>query len=187
MVGARERVKRRARAERLRECAADLTSRGPSRFSRSTMSKRVAALDFGAARVGLAVTDELGAMAHARPVLDGRSKRPLLAALAALARDEEIDRFVVGLPLEMTGEEGPAARRALAFAHELAAATGRPVEMLDERLTTVEASRRLAAGGTKRRGQKERRGYEDRIDGEAARVLLDTWLDHRAKTAPATR
>src|ERR1700690_4464622 len=92
---------------------------------------RVAAIDLGKARVGVAVSDELGLMAHTRPFLDGHSRRPLLAALAALAREDSITRFLVDLPLEMTGEQGPAARRALAFAEELADATGVEVEMID--------------------------------------------------------
>src|SRR5271166_5274332 len=99
---------------------------------------RTAAIDLGTARVGVAVTDELGLMAHARPFLDGKSRKPLIRALVALCRDEGIGRFLVGLPLEMTGAQGPAARRTLAFAHELADATGVEVEMVDERLTTVQ-------------------------------------------------
>lgn len=134
---------------------------------------RVAAIDLGKARVGVAVTDELGLMAHARPYLDGKSRKPLLRALAALAREEGIERFLVGLPLEMSGEEGPAARRALAFAHELADAAGIEVEMVDERLSTVEAARRLRDGGVKARDQK------GRIDGASAAVILQGWLDGR--------
>src|SRR4051794_20308727 len=117
-------------------------------------SPRVAAIDLGKARVGVAVSDELGLLAHTRPFLDGRSRRPLLAALGTLAREDGITRFLVGLPLEMTGEHGPAARRALAFAQELADATGVEVEMIDERLSTVEASRRLTDGGVTARRQK---------------------------------
>ncbi len=90
-----------------------------------------------------------------------------------LAREESVARFLVGLPLEMSGAEGTAARRALDFAHELADATGIEVEMVDERLSTVEASRRLHDGGVKARDQK------GRIDGAAAAVILQGWLDAR--------
>jgi putative Holliday junction resolvase len=134
---------------------------------------KVAAIDLGKARVGVAVTDDLGLMAHTRPFLDGKSRKALLRALAALCREEGIARFLVGLPLEMTGAEGPAAHRALAFAHELAEATSVEVEMVDERLSTVEAGRRLHDGGMKARDQK------GRIDGAAAAVLLQGWLDAR--------
>ena len=133
----------------------------------------MAAIDLGKARVGLAVTDELGLMAHPRPALDGRNKKALLASLAAFAREEGVVRFLVGLPLEMTGAEGSAARGAREFAAALADASGVTVELVDERLTTVEASRRLRAGGVRRREQK------GRIDGAAAAVILESWLAAR--------
>src|SRR5262245_28602646 len=130
---------------------------------------RVMAIDLGKARVGIAVTDELGMMAHARPFLDGKSRKALLAALAALAREEGVQRFLVGLPLDMSGARGPAAERALAFAQELADATGLEIEMVDERLSTVEASRRLRDGGVKARDQRAR------IDGASAALILQSW------------
>jgi putative Holliday junction resolvase len=136
---------------------------------------RVAAIDLGRARVGVAVTDELGLMAHTRPFLDGKSRKALLRALAELTRDDRIERFLVGLPLDMSGREGPAARRALAFARELADATGVDVEMIDERLSTVEAERRLRDGGLTAREQK------GRIDGASAALLLQSWLDGQAR------
>jgi putative Holliday junction resolvase len=134
---------------------------------------RVAAIDLGKARVGVAVADELGMLAHTRPFLDGKSRKALLSALVALAREDEIKRFLVGLPLEMSGTEGPAAQRALAFAQELADATGVEIEMVDERLSTVEASRRLRDGGIKKRDQKSL------VDGASAAVMLQSWLDGR--------
>jgi putative Holliday junction resolvase len=137
------------------------------------MTVKVAAIDLGKARVGVAVTDELGLMAHARPFLDGKHRKPLLRALAELAREEAIERFLVGLPLEMNGGEGPAARRALAFAQELADATGVEVEMIDERLSTVAATRLLHDGGVPARRQK------GRVDGAAAALLLQSWLDRQ--------
>ncbi|HVY44429.1 MAG TPA: Holliday junction resolvase RuvX [Minicystis sp.] len=134
---------------------------------------RVAAIDLGKARAGVAVADELGAMAHARPFVDARDRRALLAALAAFAKEERLERFVVGLPLEMHGAEGPAARRARVFAQELADATGLEIELVDERLSTVEAARRLREGGTSARRGKAK------IDGASAAVLLQAWLDAR--------
>jgi putative Holliday junction resolvase len=141
---------------------------------RSTADRgRAAAIDLGKARVGVAVADELGLFAHPRPLIDGRDRRALLAALTALAREEGIQRFLVGLPLEMNGAEGPAARRAASFAQALADATGVEVELVDERLSTVEASRRLREGGV-----SARRG-KPRVDGAAAAVILQAWLDGR--------
>ena len=134
---------------------------------------RVAAIDLGKARVGVAVADELGLMAHARPFLDGKSRKALLAALVELAREEKLTRFLVGLPLEMNGDEGPAAQRAMEFAQQLADATGVEIEMIDERLSTVEASRRLRDRGVKARDQRSL------VDGAAAAVILQSWLDAR--------
>ncbi len=136
-------------------------------------------MDLGAVRVGLAVTDELGWMAHPRPHLDGRSPDRVLAALAELARGEGIEVFVVGLPRTLSGRSGSGERRARRFARDLAARAGVRVELVDERLTTVEASARLREGG--RRGQDAR----SRVDSAAAAVLLQSWLDgRRERTAP---
>jgi putative Holliday junction resolvase len=124
-------------------------------------------------RVGVAVDDELGLLAHPRGVIDGRRRSDLLAALRSLADTEDIGRFVVGLPLDMTGGEGDAARHAAEMAQQIADFTGLPVDLLDERLSTVQAARSLA--------QSEVRGAKakGRIDEAAACVILQTWLDAR--------
>jgi putative Holliday junction resolvase len=132
---------------------------------------RAAAIDLGKARVGVAVADELGLYAHPRPPFDGRNRKALLGELVRLAREEGIGLFIVGLPLDQTGMEGPAAARASAFAAELEQVTGVPVELQDERLTTVEAGRQLRASGVKRKQDKAM------IDGVAAAVMLQSWLD----------
>jgi putative Holliday junction resolvase len=139
-----------------------------------TGTGRVAGIDLGRARVGLALSDELGLLAHPRPPLDGSDVKRLVHALAALAREEGVVRFVVGLPLSLSGASTAGARRAARFCQALAQASGAEVELVDERLTTVEAERRLSEAGVPRR---ERRA---RIDGEAAAILLQQWLDtHR--------
>jgi putative Holliday junction resolvase len=138
---------------------------GPSRGARA------AAVDLGKARVGVAVSDELGLLAHPRPALSGASLKALLEALATLAREEGIGRFLVGHPLEMSGEGGVAAQRAARFCQKLADATGCEVELVDERLTSVEATRRLREG--------ERRDVAARVDSAAAAIILQRWLDGR--------
>ncbi|HEY1697380.1 MAG TPA: Holliday junction resolvase RuvX [Polyangiaceae bacterium] len=134
---------------------------------------RTVALDPGKVRVGVAVDDELGLLAHPRGALDGRDRKALLAALGALADEEQVVRFVVGLPLHMSGDEGASARDARVLAQQLADATGREVELWDERLTTVQAQRSLRASEV--RGRKAR----DRIDEAAACAILQSWLDAR--------
>jgi putative Holliday junction resolvase len=136
---------------------------------------RVAAVDLGKVRVGLAVSDELGMVAHPRPPLAGGQPRKIIAELVRLASEEGIERFLVGLPLDRQGEEGREAGRARKFAQWLADAAGREVELVDERLSTVEATRRLQEGGVSaRKGRKL-------VDGMAAAVLLQAWLDQHQK------
>lgn len=142
----------------------------PSRASKG----RVCALDLGAARVGVALSDELGMMAHPRGALAARPRPKLLEALKELVASEQVERIVVGFPLDMRGTEGEAARRARGLAQEIADATGCDVELFDERLTTVQAQRALTASEV--RGQRAR----ERIDEASAVEILQAWLDARA-------
>lgn len=136
---------------------------------------RIAAIDLGKARVGVAVSDELGLIAHERATLDGHNRRRLLADLTDMARELRLERFIVGWPLDMSGDPGVAAGRAARFAQQLADATGLEVELVDERWTTVQAHRQLRAGGE--RSGSRRPG---RVDERAAALLLQQWLDaHR--------
>jgi putative Holliday junction resolvase len=132
---------------------------------------RAAAIDLGAVRVGLAVADDLGLLAHPRPFLDGRNQQALLQRLQELQAAEGIELFVVGLPRELRGREGPAAKRVRAFVQKLEQATPARVELYDEWLSTREASGRLRAQGL---NAKQQRG---RIDSAAAAILLQSWLD----------
>lgn len=133
----------------------------------------VAALDLGKVRVGLAIADDLGMLAHPRPALNAENRKALLERIAELCREEEIERFIVGLPLDAAGDEGPAARKAIAFAEQVTEATGKPVELWDERFTSVEANRRLRAGG------HDGRSSRSRVDSAAACIMLQAWLDGR--------
>lgn len=136
---------------------------------------RVLALDLGRARVGVALGDLDSTIAHPRPPLDGSDERRLLHAIRALCRDEDVGYVVLGLPLELDGRRGSAATKAIAFAGRLADFTGLEVELCDERLSTVEASRRLSEAG---RSGREQRGL---IDGASAAIVLEAWLARRAR------
>lgn len=136
--------------------------------------RRVCALDPGAVRIGVALADDLGLMAHPRGVLAAKPRPKFLEALVELVREEEIGRILVGLPLDMRGTEGEAARRVRDLAQAIADATNVDVELVDERLTTVEAQRALTA--SERKGEKARA----RIDEAAAVAILQHWLDRRA-------
>jgi putative Holliday junction resolvase len=138
---------------------------------RSDQVRRAIGVDLGARRVGIAVADELGALAHARPHLDGRDVAKLLDALRDLAQQETIGTFVIGLPRSLDGSEGMPARKARRFAALLAKHTGAQVELLDERLSSVQATSRLREQGLDSRQMK------DRVDSAAAAILLQCWLD----------
>ncbi|HVU00189.1 MAG TPA: Holliday junction resolvase RuvX [Polyangiaceae bacterium] len=136
---------------------------------------RALGIDLGKVRVGLALSDELGLMAHPRPFLDGRSPRGVLDALERLAREEGVSVFILGLPRTLGGDEGPPARRARKFAAELGKRTGLPVELVPEWLSTREARARLHEQG------RDEREIRSRIDSASAAVLLQSWLDARRR------
>ena len=121
----------------------------------------------------MAIDDELGLYAHARGVLDGRDVKALLRRLVALVEEDGVGHFLVGLPLDMKGGEGDSARKARDIAQRIADATGVDVELIDERLSTVQARRALAASEV--HGKKARA----RIDEVSAATLLQAWLDAR--------
>jgi putative holliday junction resolvase len=135
---------------------------------------KAAGLDFGQARVGLAVSDELGLLAHPRPHLDGRELSSTLTKLASLSKEEGWTHIVVGMPRNLDGTFGLAARKAQRFAALVKQATKLPVVLVDERLSTREAQSRLTASGV------DARQSRSKIDSAAAAILLQMWLDQNA-------
>jgi putative Holliday junction resolvase len=130
-------------------------------------------IDLGSRRIGLACSDRSGTIATPLRVLErsgdrGRDHR----AIVDIAIDEEADRIVVGWPLSLSGDEGPAARAARLEADELQAVAGEvPVELHDERLTTVSAERSLLEAGLRRDARTKVR------DAVAAAVMLQAYLE----------
>src|SRR5262249_12654644 len=108
-------------------------------------SMRLAALDVGDARIGVAVCDELGLTVRGVGLVRRVGGRRDLAAVAAILAPFEPSRVVVGLPLNMDGTEGHQAERVRAFASRLEDHLRLPIELWDERLTTVEAEHTLRA------------------------------------------
>lgn len=135
---------------------------------------RAIGIDLGERRIGVAVSDSGGVLAVGRGTVHRSGDRAAdHAALARIVEETAAERAVVGLPLSLDGTEGPAAQRVTAEAAELEAALGVPVELYDERFTTVAASRSLAAAGMRSRGQRRV------VDETAATILLQSWLDGR--------
>jgi putative Holliday junction resolvase len=133
----------------------------------------VLALDPGTKRIGMAVSDPRGSFALPLDPVEVHADGSHLARIAAAAAQRQVERLVVGLPLRLDGTEGPAARVARTFAAAVGAATGLPVELSDERLTTAQAEREMIGRGMRREKRRER------IDSAAAAVLLQAWLDAR--------
>ena len=102
---------------------------------------KVLALDFGAARTGVAVSDPTGTVARPLCVVERAASEAGLARLVDLVRDEEPERVVVGMPLTLRGERGEQARVTEAFLESLRGVVDVPVEAFDERFTTALASR----------------------------------------------
>jgi putative Holliday junction resolvase len=134
---------------------------------------RIAALDVGEARIGVAVSDELGITAQGVGVVRRVGGRRDLEALAEMLGPYSPERLVVGLPLTMKGAEGPAAERVRAFAAKAAAHLGLPLEFWDERLSTVAAERALLEGDVSRRRRR------DLVDKVAATLILQGYLARR--------
>ncbi|HKN62791.1 MAG TPA: Holliday junction resolvase RuvX [Gaiellaceae bacterium] len=97
---------------------------------------KVLALDYGSARTGVAVSDPTGTLARPLGIVERAATEDGLAELRRLAREEEVERVVVGLPLTLRGERGEQAVETERFAEALRAAVGVPVELYDERFTT---------------------------------------------------
>ncbi|MCL2393281.1 MAG: Holliday junction resolvase RuvX [Acidimicrobiaceae bacterium] len=136
---------------------------------------RVLGIDLGAKRVGVAVSDGDQRLAMPATTLVRSGDRPREhRALVELAREYEAVGVVFGLPLSLSGAEGRAAAGARAEAEQVASLLAVPVDLVDERLTTVEAAGALRAAGHPTRRQRQV------IDQVAAAVLLQSWLDRRA-------
>ncbi|MGB9776316.1 MAG: Holliday junction resolvase RuvX [Anaerolineae bacterium] len=135
---------------------------------------RVLALDLGERRIGVAVSDPSGTVARPVGVVERRSRAEDFAAIARLVAEYGAERVIVGRPLTLRGEVGPQARWAEAYAQALAEALPVPVELWDERYTTVAAQEILE---TVRRPGKRRRRRD--VDAVAAAVLLQGFLETR--------
>ena len=139
----------------------------------------ILALDFGRARIGVAISDELELLAH--PVETILANERATSRVVELVRERNVEHVVVGIPKRMNGQIGTAATEALEFVEKLRAVLPCPVVTWDERLTTVAAHRALRDAGKKTR---HTRGYIDQV---AAQMILQSFLDSRAANAAAKR
>lgn len=140
---------------------------------------RILGLDLGEKRLGVALSDPSGTVASPLATVPHRSRREDVERIVALSREHEVTAVVVGWPRNMDGTSGPPARRAEVFAQALGRALSVPVELWDERLSSVAADRALLEADVTRR---RRRDLRDRV---AAALILQGWLDARARGLPA--
>ena len=139
--------------------------------------KRALGIDLGEARIGVAVSDELGMLAHALETIVVKDTRDPIARIVQLAKEKDVSHIIIGLPKNMDGTTGPAAEKSRAFAEKLKEHLTCPIRLWDERLTTVAAQRYLHDAG---RNVKQSRSVIDQV---AAQIILQGWLDSQAFTA----
>jgi putative Holliday junction resolvase len=140
---------------------------------------RALGIDFGERRIGLALSDPAGRYALPWRVIERTSDAAAIALLARLIADEGVELLVVGEPRrEGVPAAAGAGRRARHFGERLAAATGLPIEWVDESLTSAAAAERLRAAGV------DARRARGKLDAVAAQILLQEALDRRREHAP---
>lgn len=145
---------------------------------------RVLALDYGRARIGMAIAQVEAGIAQPLGTLDRINRNEDMRRLRELVREHGVRQIVVGLPLRLDGTRGDMADEAARFGQRVHKQLGLPVEMVDERLTSWEAERLLeeqqghtihAASSKKRKKENEKTG----VDAMAAALILKEYLDRR--------
>ena len=132
---------------------------------------KVMAIDLGDVRTGVAFSDLTGFLAGRCYTITPKGRTELIEKLCEAIREEKPGKVVLGLPLNMNGTEGPRAQKCRDFAVLLSEACGMPVELWDERSSTVTASHILSDAGKKRGKQRKQ------VDAVAASIILQSWLD----------
>jgi len=137
--------------------------------------RRILALDVGAKRIGVAVSDPLGITAQGLETIQRQNKRKDLEALGRLLKDYEVREIVVGLPLRLSGAEGTQSEMMRRFASELESRFGVTVHLWDERWTSTEANRLLRETDLSiaKRGRA--------VDRMAAILILQSWMEARGR------
>ena len=141
-------------------------------------SGRVAAIDFGTVRLGIALSDSRRTIASPFENYTRRDKALDSARFRQLVRDEQVAQFVVGLPVHTSGHESQKSIEAREFGAWLQETTGVPVAYFDERFTTVEAEQLLAQAKLTKARRKAR------LDMLAAQILLTAYLESTSQDAP---
>ena len=142
-------------------------------------SGRIAGIDYGTVRIGIAVTDPDRTIASPLETYTRRNEVLDRERFVRLAKEERLALFVVGLPVHLDGRESQKSFEARQFGEWLTAATGVPVEYFDERFTTHEAELALAGAKLTKKKRKER------LDKLAAQIMLAAYLESSRGASPA--
>ena len=133
---------------------------------------KILALDYGTKRIGLAISDDdVGMFASALPFLENKGDKNSAQAIADRVAKEQIELLLIGMPRNMDGSYGESAEKVKNFINLLKSVTSVTIKTVDERLSTVEASKRLRESGIKAKDQR------DKIDSMSAKILLQSYLD----------
>ena len=136
---------------------------------------RVLALDHGSKRIGVAVSDELKMIAQPLEFIPAEPLADFLTRLKELLREKEVELILVGMPRNMDGSYGPAALKVQVFVAALTGEVTVPIKTWDERLTSAQANRILIESKVRRGKRREK------VDKTAAAILLQSYLDSRAR------
>ena len=140
---------------------------------------RIAGIDFGTVRIGVAISDASGSIASPLETYLRRDEAQDRRWFQKLVADEHIARFVVGLPVHLDGRESKKSTEARAFGQWLAEVSGLPVEYFDERFTTHEAQVFLSDSGLSKKKRQAR------LDKLAAQIMLTAYLEKRRENPDA--
>ncbi len=136
---------------------------------------RFLGLDIGSKRIGLALSDELGITAQGLPTLNRTTPKNDIRKLLEIASQHKVEKIVIGLPKNMNGTLGKSAEQVLAFIQEMKVKTAIPVDVWDERFSTVAVTRTLISANVSRRRRKEV------VDKLAAVYILQGFLDNHRR------
>ena len=137
---------------------------------------RIMAIDYGDARTGVAISDATGLLTGFTTVIHSRKAEVVLDELCKLMEQHQVEELVMGFPRNMDGTEGPRADLYRAFAAQLEEKSGMPVNLWDERRTTIEAHQILHTGG------KKMKQHKNTVDAVAASLILEGYLTRKRRS-----
>lgn len=132
---------------------------------------RVLAIDYGTQRIGIAISDPTGTLASPLETIPANPIERFLERLKQIVQEKEVSLILVGMPRSLNGQYGESANKVIEFVNMLKITVTVPVKTWDERLTTVQAQRRMLEAGSKTKD------FKKNLDRMAAAVLLQSYLD----------